>query len=162
MRCGLHRRPANGNEFGTRKNFDRGKWCKPISPMIHAVRHAVRKSVSTVGFVLAALIAGGALGVRARDDGQYRDVPGHIRDWFSGLTNPRTGRSCCDESDCARTEARTRGGSWEAKAPDGSWITVPPESIVVDQGNPTGEPVLCAYESETGWRVLCFVPGPAG
>jgi hypothetical protein len=72
------------------------------------------------------------------------------------------GRSCCDESGCARTEARSRGATWEAKAPDGSRITVPPESIVVDQGNPTGEPILCAYESETGWRVLCFVPGPAG
>jgi hypothetical protein len=30
---------------------------------------------------------------------------------------------------------------------------------VHDQGNPTGSPILCAYEGEEGWRVICFVPG---
>ena len=113
--------------------------------------------------VLAAHIVGPTLVVSARDYGQYGDVPQHIRDWFKALKNPQNGRSCCDQSDCARTEARTHGDQWQARAPDGSWITVPPDSVVHNQGNPTGEPVLCAdAPTERGWRVLCFVPGPGG
>jgi hypothetical protein len=122
----------------------------------------MRRHVSIVSLMLAALIVSWGLSARARDDGQYQDVPGHLRDWFAALKNPRTGRSCCDESDCARTEVRMRGDGWDARAPDGSWITVPPESIVVDQGNPTGEPILCSMPGDEGWRVLCFVPGPSG
>ena len=113
--------------------------------------------------VAAAFVAGGPLDAHARDYGQYSDSPQHIRNWFKRLNNPRLGMPCCEESDCARTEARTRGGSWEAKAPDGSWVTIPHESIVTDQGNPTGEPILCSYNNwygNGGWMVFCFVPGP--
>ena len=113
--------------------------------------------------VLAAHIVGLTLVVSARDYGQYGDVPQHIRDWFKALKNSRYGNSCCDESDCARTEARTHGDQWEARAPDGSWVVIPPDRIVLDQGNPTGEPILCASDSGGArWRVLCFVPGPGG
>jgi hypothetical protein len=112
--------------------------------------------------LVAAFVAGGALNAHARDYGQYSDVPTHIRDWFKGLENPRTSVRCCDEADCARTEVHTRGGKWEARAPDGSWIAIPPESIVTNHRNPTGEPILCVYPGPTGngWVVLCFVPGP--
>jgi hypothetical protein len=112
--------------------------------------------------VAAALAAGGPLDAHARDQGQYSDSPEHIRNWFKRLNNSRMRLPCCEESDCARTEARTRGGSWEAKAPDGSWLTIPHESIVTDQGNPTGEPILCSFKDwyGGGWMVFCFVPGP--
>jgi hypothetical protein len=114
--------------------------------------------------LIAAFVAGGALSAHARDDGRYSDVPQNIHDWFNALENRQLGISCCKKADCARTEARIRGGKWEAKAPDGSWIAVPRESVVLDQGNPTGEAILCSYREEdgwgVGWGVLCFVPGP--
>ena len=113
---------------------------------------------------VAVQIAGLTIDASARDRGQYNEVPGYIRDWFKGLRNPRDGRGCCNQ-DCARTEARIRGDHWEAKAPDGSWVAIPSDSIVTGQGNPTGEPILCALEypeKELGWEVLCFVPGPSG
>ena len=122
-----------------------------------------QEKVAIALIVLAAHIVGLTLVVSARDYGQYEDVPQHIRDWFKALKSPRYGNSCCDESDCARTEARTHGDQWEARAPDGSWVVIPPDRIVLDQGNPTGEPILCASDSgEARWRVLCFVPGPGG
>jgi len=114
--------------------------------------------------LVAAFVAGNALSASARDFGQYSNSPQQLREWFDSLQNPQTGSRCCSEADCARTEARTRGGKLEAKAPDGAWIAVPPESIVVDQGNPTGEPILCSHPSEEGdsLQVRCFVPGPDG
>ena len=112
--------------------------------------------------LVAALFAGVTYSAHARDDGRYANVPTHIRNWFKRLKNQRTGLPCCDQADCARTEARTRGNRWEAKAPDGSWVTVPPEHVVNNQGNPTGEPILCSYMSFEGnwWDVYCLVPGP--
>ena len=122
-----------------------------------------QEKVAIALLVITAQIAGLTPVVSARDYGQYEDVPQHIRDWFKALKNPQNGRSCCDQSDCARTEARTHGDQWQARAPDGSWITVPSDSVVYNQGNPTGEPILCAdAPTEKGWRVLCFVPGPGG
>jgi hypothetical protein len=124
---------------------------------------AGQKKVTIAALALAAQITGLTVGVYARDHGQYEDVPQHIRDWFKALKNPQNGRSCCDLSDCARTEARTEGNQWQARAPDGSWITIPADAVVHNQGNPTGEPILCAdAPTEKGWRVLCFVPGPGG
>jgi hypothetical protein len=115
-------------------------------------------------FFAAALVAGTALSAHAKDNGQYANAPTHIRDWFKRLENQRTRMPCSEEADCARTEARIRGGGWEAKAPDGTWVVVPPESVVTNQGNPTGEPILCSYGSFTGpgWMIFCFVPGPDG
>jgi hypothetical protein len=111
--------------------------------------------------MLAAPVTGLTPGA-ARDYGQYEEIPRPIRDWFKALKNPQSGGNCCDQSDCARTEARTHGNGWEARAPNGSWITIPADKVVHNQGNPTGEPVLCSVEDEEGWRVLCFVPGPGG
>jgi hypothetical protein len=115
-----------------------------------------------VAIAAVALILCPTLGLYARDYGQYEEIPQHIRDWFKALKNPQTGGNCCDQSDCARTEARTHGNGWEARAPNGSWITIPADKVVHNQGNPTGEPILCTVEDEEGWRVLCFVPGPGG
>ena len=96
----------------------------------------------------------------ARDYGQYEHVPPAIRQWFRDLRSPDGSIRCCDESDCARTEAHITEGRWQARAPDGSWLTVPPTRVVHDRGNPLGQPILCAAQEPDGeWQVLCFVPG---
>ena len=119
-----------------------------------------KKKIAIAAVALAAQMTGLTPGLYARDYGQYNDVPQHIRDWFKGLKNPRNGGSCCDQSDCARTEARTQGNARQARAPNGTWLSIPDDRIVQSYGNPTGEPILCAIEDEEGWRVFCFVPGP--
>ena len=121
------------------------------------------RRISELVVVVTVFVAGGTLDLHARDNGLYSERPKYLRDWFKRLQNQKTGAYCCDESDCARTEARIRGGRWEAKAPDGSWLAVPQENIVADKGNPTGEPILCSYYNwygDGGWLVYCFVPGP--
>jgi hypothetical protein len=113
---------------------------------------------------VAVQIGGSTVDADARDRGQYNDVPRYIRNWFKALRNP-LGTYCCDQSDCARTEARTIGNQWQAKTPNGAWIAIPDDKVVHNQGNPTGEPILCTLENrekELGWEVLCFVPGPSG
>jgi hypothetical protein len=115
--------------------------------------------IAKTSLILAAQIIGPSPDVSARDLGEYEDIPQRIRDWFKALKNPHNGGNCCDLSDCRRTEARTKRHQWRARAPDGSWVTIPNERVVHDQGNPTGSPILCAYEGEEGWRVICFVPG---
>jgi hypothetical protein len=84
---------------------------------------------SKVAIPAVALILCPTLG-HARDYGQYEDSTQHMRDWFKALKHPQTGGSCCDESDCAPTEARTHGNGWDARAPDGSWITIPADKVV--------------------------------
>ncbi len=124
---------------------------------------ARKKKIAVAALALPAQITGITLSVDARDNGQSNDVPQHVRDWFKRLKNRRNGGSCCDQSDCARTEARTRENKWEARLPNGAWISIPDDQIVYDRGNPTGEPILCAIgDDEGGWRVVCFVPGPGG
>ena len=96
----------------------------------------------------------------ARDYGQYEDVSPAIREWFRGLRSPQ-GIFCCDEADCRRTEAHLSDNHWQARAPDGKWIDIPPDRVITDRFNPVGEPILCATWalSSGSWNVLCFVPG---
>jgi hypothetical protein len=97
----------------------------------------------------------------ARDYGQYEDVPPAVREWFRDLRSPNGGAFCCDVADCLRTEAQLSDDHWRARAPDGTWIEIPPGSVITDRGNPLGEPILCAtWALNSGsWNVLCFVPG---
>ncbi|MFO1099530.1 MAG: hypothetical protein U1E81_15025 [Xanthobacteraceae bacterium] len=94
-----------------------------------------------------------------RDDGQYEHVSPEIRRWFHDLRSPDGGSYCCDETDCLRTEAHLKDDHWQARAPDGKWIDIPPTRVIQDRGNPVGEPILCATWGFDGWHVLCFVPG---
>ncbi|WP_146604606.1 hypothetical protein [Rhodoplanes roseus] len=97
----------------------------------------------------------------ARDNGEYDHVDERLRAWFKKLRSPATGAICCDPSDCKRTEADTVGDHHRARLPSGEWVDIPPELVIHDSGNPTGEPVLCALPSVGGSRarILCFVPG---
>lgn len=108
------------------------------------------------GLLILLLFSGAAF---ARDD-DGRHAQSEYNGWFRSLTIPGSGGSCCDLSDCKRTEYRMDGDHYEAVAPDKTWIAIPPESVIYNKGNPTGEPILCARpDGNGGWKVLCFVPG---
>ena len=87
------------------------------------------------------LIFYGATRAFAFDNGQYGDVPDNIRSWFKSVRSP-SGVPCCDIADGHRTTWRgTREGGYEVPI-ENEWMPVPPESIVYNAGNPTGEAVV--------------------
>jgi hypothetical protein len=131
--------------------------CGPNSSaqmMVHAVR-------SVIAGVLVAAILSPALAV---DNGQWSDVPAATREWFKSVRAP-SGVPCCDISDGHRTQWEIRGqGYWVPNPRDehGEWLQVPPESIVYNAGNPTGDAVVWWVPYATlpgGVFIRCFVPG---
>ncbi len=78
--------------------------------------------------------------------------------WIKGLKRPGGGFSCCNKSDCARTDAEWRGsgaqGAWWAQTRLGRYVRVPP-GFVLDQPSIDGEAYLCA--TPNGNPIYCFV-----
>lgn len=91
----------------------------------------------------------------SRDDGRYANSP--LKLWFESLKQPQTGASCCSLSDCLRTEQEMAGDHYRAML-DGRWVDIPNEIVITTEGNPLGEPLLCADRHSNG-RLYCFVPG---
>jgi hypothetical protein len=93
--------------------------------------------------------------------------------WYANLKKP-TGFQCCSRTDCHTTEAELRGGDWWARLgirrPDGdwdlmNWVKVPPQAVLQQHDNPTGEAVICHSLNwagndftPSGIMVWCFVP----
>ena len=76
-------------------------------------------------------------------------------EWLRSLQAP-DGSSCCNERDCAPSDARIEAGAWWVPASAG-WEKVPPERVLRTP-NRDGRPVLCRLPSGV---IVCFVP-PAG
>jgi hypothetical protein len=96
--------------------------------------------------------------VAAFDNGQYGDVPDHIRSWFRGVRSPH-GVPCCDIADGHRTDYDMRtDGYWVPIR--GEWRRVPPEAVVRNAGNPVGEAVVWyVQQGANTYYIRCFVPG---
>ena len=114
--------------------------------------------LAVLGFALASTPAS------AFDNGQYGDVPDNIRSWFKSVKSPN-GVPCCDIADGHRTTWRgTPEGGYEVPI-NGEWAPVPPESIVYNAGNPTGEAIVWYVLKDATapflgrWHIRCFVPG---
>jgi hypothetical protein len=73
--------------------------------------------------------------------------------WFRSLKQPVTGMSCCDVSDCRRTEADWRGGQWWAVV-ENNWTPIPREKQL-DKLSIDGDAYVCAGPRGT---IYCFVP----
>lgn len=94
---------------------------------------------------LAALFATSAL---AHDHGEHAE-------FFRSLKVPVYGGSCCNERDCAFTDAwRVIGERFEVLH-EGRWLPVPDDRVLTDVKSPTGRAVACIMEG----RVICFVLG---
>jgi hypothetical protein len=73
--------------------------------------------------------------------------------WFRSLKQPGTGMSCCDISDCRRTEAEFRDGQWHAIV-NGDLTPIPPEKVLHDKPSIDGDAYVCHGTA----TIYCFVP----
>jgi hypothetical protein len=116
--------------------------------------------------VLAALAATGlaigvpAPGTFAQDNGgSYGNGHAENHDWYSKLSQPGTGYSCCNGNehggDCRPTRAFLgEDGFWHAEI-DGRWTTVP-KRAELDRLAPDGNSHICASK---GGFIFCFIGG---
>lgn len=73
--------------------------------------------------------------------------------WFKSLKQPTTGYSCCDISDCRRTEAEWKKGQWWAKV-EGEWTAIPDRKRL-NIASIDGDAYVCSGPFKV---VYCFVP----
>jgi hypothetical protein len=95
--------------------------------------------------------------VLAHDNGQFGNVPPEIRAWFKSVKS-HAGVPCCDIADGHRTDYDMRESKYWVPI-NGEWMMVPPEAVVEDSGNPTGDAVVWYSESNGSVYIRCFVPG---
>lgn len=123
-----------------------------------------------VGIAIALFLAWPA---HARDDGQWKDMPVEMRDWYRTLMQPDNPQvSCCGTSDAYYadsfevdgdsyvaiiTDERDDGPLGRPHIPPGTRFAVPNQKLKFDRGNPTGHGVIFIG---TDKHVLCYVvPG---
>ena len=84
--------------------------------------------------------------------------------WFESLRIPGTSASCCDLSDCHKTEADWRADHWWAVVNE-KWRLIPMSSVITQPASIDGSAYVCA--GSPTWRIsgfggdapiLCFVP----
>lgn len=103
---------------------------------------------------------------KARDDGQWTNVPEHVRRWFQSLKQPDHPRvSCCGEADAFEADNFEREGDHyvaiitdgKGMIPSGTRIPVPNHKMKWDAGNPTGHGIIFIGPQR---QVYCYVtPG---
>ncbi len=124
---------------------------------------------STLLWLIAALsiLLFSALWARATTHyaGEWDNVDPAMRSWFRNLKSPH-GVPCCDMADGHPTLEDWRGQNeyWvpnplAAETNADGWIQVPPEAVVYDAKNPTGEAVVWYVIQNRHVFIRCFVPG---
>jgi len=111
----------------------------------------------TVTFVVSCCLFMVPPGVAKAHDVNHREFDG----WYSGLKRPGTTASCCNVSDCHRTQAEYRADGWWARVGKpvyrsdaagkvyvADWVLldfihIPEDKILRQHDNPTGEAVIC-------------------
>ena len=80
-------------------------------------------------------------------------------DWFKSLRQPDTGLSCCDISDCKRTQADWKQGGWWATV-RGLKRPVPADKVLERPRSIDGEAYVCATEigNPAYATIYCFIP----
>ena len=95
-------------------------------------------------------------------DGQYDEVPEHLRKWFKGVRSPH-GVPCCDIADGHPTDEDIRKDAYYVPDPlneHGPWLRIPDEAVVHNAGNPVGRAVVWwVRQSGNTVYIRCFVPG---
>lgn len=118
---------------------------------------SVRLAWLAGAIVAAAWLAWFIPAARAADNGQWKNAPDHVRQWFRSVKS-KTGVPCCDIADGYRAEWDIQAGTYRVRI-EGEWLDVPPEAVVDNAGNPTGDAVVW-FTTYTGKVFIrCFVPG---
>lgn len=124
----------------------------------------VAASLAWLGLALAILLLSAIMAhARTQYAGEWDNVDPKVRTWFRNLRSPH-GVPCCNMADGHKTLEDWRGSTYWIPNPAANdaleWIQVPPEAVVYNSGNPTGEAVVW-YTMQTPGEVFirCFVPG---
>ena len=97
------------------------------------------------------------------DPEELRNVNPKIRKWFEEMKSPQ-GKLCCSYADGHRTEYDMRENQYWIPINE-VWTPVPPDVVILDQGNPFMEavawynPILENGKPTGQHKILCFVPG---
>ncbi len=113
-----------------------------------------------IGLLMFGLRINHQLAPRAygKDLAQFENVPPHVRQWFKSVKS-KMGVPCCDIADGHRTDFDIKGEHYWVPI-DGNWMQVPPEAVVHNSGNPTGDAVVWYTKfPQSGVHIRCFVPG---
>lgn len=109
----------------------------------------------------------------ARDNGQWGANDKEIRTWFEHLMQPDNNASCCGEADAYFADSyEINGSNYVAIITDerdnemlhriprsvGTKITIPPNKLKFNEGNPTGHGIV--FLGSNG-QVFCYLP-PGG
>lgn len=73
--------------------------------------------------------------------------------WFKSLKQPDTGYSCCDISDCRRTDADWQDGQWWAMV-EGRMTPIPKKKELAKKSI-DGDAYVCSGRNRV---IFCFVP----
>ena len=120
--------------------------------------------ISRRGVLIALGCTAYASRARARDSGQFADLP--LKSWFDQLASGKG--LCCSFIDGVSVE----DVDWDTNGPKdargqatyrvrlhGEWINVPPDSVV-DEPNRFGPAVVWPYVDSAGvTQIRCFLPG---
>jgi len=125
-------------------------------------------AVRLILILTSIVMAAGVVAVKARDDGQWADVPENVRQWFESLKQPDHPRlSCCGEADAFEADSfEVEGDHYVAIITngkgvirDGTRIPVPNQKMKWDAGNPTGHGIIFIG---TQRQVYCYVTPSGG
>jgi hypothetical protein len=126
------------------------------------------RNVWAVLLILVLVMAAGVVAVKARDAGQWADVPENVRQWFESLKQPDHPRlSCCGEADAFEADSFEAEGdhyvaiitNGKGVIRDGTRIPVPNQKMKWDAGNPTGHGIIFIG---TQRQVYCYVTPSGG
>jgi hypothetical protein len=97
----------------------------------------------------------------AHDSSQWAATPQAERNWFLQQKSPKTGLSCCNQSDFEQVDEEIREGRYwiASNQTRGIWLLVPPE-VVIRGPNLHGRAVAWFRFPNGNPEVYCFAPGP--
>ena len=110
-------------------------------------------------FACAVLVFGTLSGVASAQEGHHGQGHETYHSWYESLYD-RMGNSCCNDRDCRPTDHRTNAEGDHEVMVDGSWMKVPPETILKKSAPDLGSHV-CATPP-VPWhptKILCVVLG---